>query len=332
MSAQKYLSGPLFDRDVEVPIARLPRVRAAAEVQDVLQREKLAPHRGSCMVVSICYLINDGAVEDVSLSVVSGMARNKIAIAANQVFPDAPDGWKLVLNRDYPQFLFPPNRTQSQWVQASRLGLKFYTHYVVGGDAVNQVVCTNTERTEKNMSDFQVRLAIEPSEDPKLAKASLVALPVTTAAMPSLLSPELAQDGVGYPVVLLSVEPLMTVGPRPHDQANSEHFGSPCLPILRTSAGAAEPESIDVLTSVLALWGTATTPRLVSAEEFEQATAVVPVQAGVVPAEWRWPCVINENIQDDAAGESKKFKDVFFSSTLSGAWCLNQTQLVSQDR
>ena len=249
----------------------------------------------------MCKVTEDGDVTDVHLSVVSNLLRTKINVGVNLVFPDAPPGWRMTLSRDYDQFQFPPQGSQSHWVQASRLGLKFYTHYVPRAPPRSQVLCTAAEEQANGLTDFQVKLTVKPAEDPRIARASLVALPVTTAAISSLLSPELAREGHGYPCILLSEEPDMAVGPRP--PAGSGHFGLPCLPVLWMSATATAPSPVDVLVSSLAVWGTATTPRLVAAEEFRQATSIDPVISALVPAEWRWPFQAATDSDDDANGE-----------------------------
>ena len=305
---------PLFNRDVDVPLAALIRVEAPAEVSAALARENVSPARGQCSVVTLCRVTEDGDVADARLSVVSNHHRTKINARACQVFPNAPEGWTLTLNRDYDQFQFAPLASQSHWVQASRLGLQWYTQYVPNAPPRNQVACTQQEITENGLTDFQVRLCIRPAEDPKIAEAMLVALPVTTAAISNLLSPDLAREGLGYPVLLLSEEPVMTVGPRL--QAGADNFGLPCSPILCMTRTAVLPSSVDVLVTTLSLWGTATTPRLVAAEEFEQATALDPVQTALVPAEWRWPYQPPEDDLNDNTGEFKSLSSCLFMSAV----------------
>jgi hypothetical protein len=264
------------------------------------------------MVVSICRITEDGDVSEVSLSVVSSLSRTKVVVPLTQIFPDAPEGWVMVFNCDLKQFMFAPSMMGSFWVQASRLGLKFYSAYAVGAGANSQTPCTIAEQSTHNLTDFQVRLCIKPMEDGKVAEACLVALPVTTVAMSSLLSPEVAREGLGYPVILLfdlTQQQVMTVGPRP--RADAESFGLPCHPVLWMSPDAMEPKSADILTSVLAMWSTATTPRLVAPEEFQQATGINPVHASEVPAEWCWPPSPAPALQLERHGEF--FLDLFIS-------------------
>ena len=127
MSQPRVLAGQLFDTDVQVPVGSLLQVQALAEVPDALRQAEMAPARGQSMVVSVCRVSDDGDITEVFLTVVTNVQRARIVVNASQIFPDAPDGFKIGIVRDYPAFLFPPNATQSHWVQASRLSLKFYS-------------------------------------------------------------------------------------------------------------------------------------------------------------------------------------------------------------
>ena len=153
---------PLFDRAVDIPIASLPRIQAPAALPKVLQDAGIGPPRGQSMVVSICRITEDGDVSEVSLSVVSSLSRTKVVVPLTQIFPDAPEGWVMVFNCDLKQFTFAPSTMGSFWVQASRLGLKFYSAYAVGAGANSQTPCTIAEQSTHNLTDFQVRLCIKP--------------------------------------------------------------------------------------------------------------------------------------------------------------------------
>ena len=305
MSQSSVCASPWFDRNVDVPVASLLRVEAPADVPAALEIAGGFPPRGQSMVVSMVRVTEDGDVSDVRLSVVPNLSRTKLVIKANQVFPEVPEGWVLTLSRDYAQFQFPPDASQSLWIEASSLKVQFWKEFVPGAARRSQVPCSPAEKAQHNLRDFQVRLCVKPSEDPVSADVFMVALPVTKDEINSLKSPELAREGLGYPVVFLSEEPKMMVGPPP--AAESDHFGLTCLPVLWMTQTATLPSSVDVLVSTLALWGTATTPRLVAAEEFEQATAFDPVLSALVPAEWRWPFQPDNQSQDDVEGEFLRY-------------------------
>ena len=253
------------------------------------------------MVCTVSRVSDDGDVTEVSLIVVSSV-RNRIVVPATQVLPCSPEGWKITFIRDFSMFLFPPNVTQSYWVQASRLGVQFYSAFEVGGGPRNQMLCTGAERTEHNLTDFQVKLCVKPASDARGAMAVFVALPVTTQGLSALRSSEIARSGQGYPVLMLAEDQLMAMGPRMH-AADAEHFGLPMLPVLMMTPGALAPSPSSVLTSTLALWGNATTPRLVPADEFAQMTGIDPVITTEVPAEWRWPYTPDNDSENNSMGE-----------------------------
>ena len=246
------------------------------------------------MAVPVCR-VEEGTVTEVTVVIIPHVARTKIVAPANLIHPDAPSTFMVAINRDYSQFVFPPSTNQSNLVQASRLGLKFYSSF--GPTDAARVLVTEDEKKNYNLTDFQVRLSLLPSEDPRSVDPMLVAIPVTTEGLNGLLSPHLAKSGRGYPVVLLSKEPIMAVGPRP--ARGSSPCGLPVLPPLCLTTPGDDPTPSDVLTSVRAAWAAATAPQLVEAENWIQATSLDPVVAGEIPAPRRWPAMVAEDTADN---------------------------------
>ena len=129
----------------------------------------------------------------------------------------------------------------------------------------------------------------------------MVAIPVQTKDLHALNAPELAREGLGYPVVLLYKGWSMSLGPRLPQGAES--YGVPCVPVLWKPMEGEDPNSADVLTTLLAAWGTATAPRLVEATDWVQQTSSLPVGAGVIPASFLWPLTPNAEDIDEDQGE-----------------------------
>ena len=48
----------------------------------------------------------------------------RITCSANVLFPKAPDGVKLTLTKRYGEFMFGPNMTVSEWIDAGKLDLQ----------------------------------------------------------------------------------------------------------------------------------------------------------------------------------------------------------------
>ena len=294
----------VFRRAVEVPVARLPRINAPIDLRNVLEEALMGPARGQSMVVSVLR-VEEETVTQVTNMIVMNVARIKrICVPAAFVHPEAPSEYRMTLVQDYSMFVFPPNQNQSDLIQASRLRVKFYSSF--GPAPATRVEATAEEVTRYGLTDFQVRLCLTPGEDPRMVEPVLVAIPVTTVGLDGLLSPQLAKHGRGFPVLLLSKEPAMAVGPRPARDSQDEPFGAPAYPVVWKPLGGGDPQPADVLTSVLAMWGNATVPRLVDAELWTNASSSNPVVAHEIPAEHRWPVAP----RNDAANPEGKFSCV----------------------
>ena len=285
----------VFRTAVEVPMATLPRIIAPVDLHEVLTAAGVGPPRGKWMVVTVVRVEEESVTQAVNY-IVSNVARPKrICVPANLVHPEAPPDFRIVVKQDYSGFIFPPNDNQSDWLQASRLGATFYSSF--GPSVATQIRVTENEKTRFGLTDFQIRLVLSPAEDPRLVIPLIVAIPVPTAALDGLLSPHLAKQGRGYPVLLISREDAITVGPRPARVDQDEPFGLPAYPVLWFPTPGGDPQPADVLTSVLGLWGTSTAPRLVESELWTNASATNPVVANEIPAVHRWPMV--QRIQQD---------------------------------
>ena len=236
----------LFDHDVDVPVNNLLRVNAPGEVAAKLEEAGLGPAKGKTMVVPVCR-IDDGSVTEVTCLLVSKASKAKISSPANLVHPEAPPNFRLTIDRDYHAYRFPPSTNQSEWILASSVGLEFYSSF--GRSLESRIVATTEEKNWYGLTDFHVRLALIPTDDPRTVDAVLVAIPVPDHLISSLISPNMAWEGRGYPVLHVNEEQSMSVGPSVPD--NGELFGLPCLPFLWFPTPDPDPEPADVLTSVL---------------------------------------------------------------------------------
>ena len=276
----------IFERNVEVPVATLIRIKAVGELPAALEAASVGPSRGQSMVSPVCR-VEDGNITEVVNVIVSDNRRSRFCAPANLIHAEAPPEFRMTLSKDFSKFAFRPGNNQSGWIEASALGVKFYSKY--GQHQDERVLATQEEVNRYSLNNFQVRLCLSPTEDPTFVAPSFVAIPVRTEDMNRLINPDIAKEGMGYPVCLIGKEQKIQVGPKLGP--DEEFFGAPCRPPLLFLLPGPDPSAAEVLTSVLAAWGQATAPRLVEAELWEQATAMDPVVASTIPAPMRWPMI-----------------------------------------
>lgn len=301
------LSSELFPMEVDVPVAFLPRVSAPAEVDQYLKDAQMGPAAGKTMLTTLCR-VHEGEINEVSLHIVAPRGRTKLALRlkANKVWIEAEDDWVLSMEKDFGAFVFKAGANQSEWLPASKLKLQYYSEY--SADPKKRKKLSEAEKIKKKMSDFMVRLAVVPSEDPKFATVLWVTLPVTETGMKDLLSPELAKHSRGYPVQFLCKDTAMPIGPQP--AAGDLSFGIPQQPILVYIGGVDSteetelPSSADVLSSVRSFYNKTSCPRILSCADWAQAAAMDPVVSDTNRSEFVWP--FDEQVASGGDEEGKR--------------------------
>ena len=169
------VASEVFDMDVELPVALLPRVDAPADVENYLKDARMGPANGQAMLATICR-VQLGEVSEISLMIV-GKTKRVMTAKANKVFPEADQEWRLTLEKNYGLFTFPPGTNQSDWLPASKLKLQFYSEF--GPRSADRKKLSEAEKIARHMSDFMVRICVIPTEDPKWVSILWVTLPVT---------------------------------------------------------------------------------------------------------------------------------------------------------
>ena len=156
---------------------------------------------------------------------------------------------------------------------------------------------------EHGYGDFLVRVWVEPFTDPKLARLTLVALPLLDVS--DAVDRHHVTGGGGYPCLLVDDSTFATVGPRVTIPGGS--FGCPNVPVLVDSADEIhELDTGEMVEMTRALWSRMTLPFLVTTAEWDELTATSPVQLSRQKADHCWPVLVAA-VEDTPEGKSRFF-------------------------
>ena len=108
----------------EIPLDPSRMVRAAdlSSVLAALEKVKCQPGQRTLVVNAV--KISRGEVNHAQVIVLDALEPPRISCALSNLFPSAPIGARLTLVKRYSEFLFKPNATASDWLDAGKLDLQ----------------------------------------------------------------------------------------------------------------------------------------------------------------------------------------------------------------
>ena len=185
---------PAFMSEVNIPTMTI--TCSEMESWDDMDRAKNTPKKDKPQVVPLVRVIN-GIVQNVIMKIVPPAKllenKNLFQMEMKKVFHNATSEW-LTFVEDFSEFFFKEGSLKSNWVAASKLGLKFWKTY--GDDRKDRVELSTAERNALEGKDFVVRIHLTPEKDPSKFCINWVALPVEEANFKKITDNKVAKSGM----------------------------------------------------------------------------------------------------------------------------------------
>ena len=108
----------------EIPLDPSKMVRAADQSSVLAALEKVRCQPGPRTLVVNAVKISKGEVNHAQVIVMDALEPPRISCALSNLFPLAPVGARLTMVKRYSEFLFKPNATASDWLDAGKLDLQ----------------------------------------------------------------------------------------------------------------------------------------------------------------------------------------------------------------
>ena len=145
--------------DYEVDPPESLRVTAPVYLRQTLVDNGVAPpdvpgNEPQGMVVTVLNAVAQ-EIKGVTLSIVQRGRRKSLVISANTLFGNAPEGHKVVIEKDLEKFQFEPGCNFSDWVSAEAMGVTFYRSWH-GKKSVSDKAWPQ-DRTDFGYGDFLLR-------------------------------------------------------------------------------------------------------------------------------------------------------------------------------
>ena len=232
-----------------------------------------------------------------------GKKTQTMKFPVKQLFADAPDTAAYSLTKKFSEFTFPPGKTYSDWMEASRLDLAYFSEWKTSRS--DSTKATQDQKKEWGCSNFMLRAILTPLEDPRLASVDLVAVPLKKSEFKTMHGHEVAVVNGSFPSVYIrdgSGTPIRIV---PSLVQGTPTFGLPAWPVfLQNHDDKVLPKPEDVVEAVRKHWQGAIMVPAVSLEEWCRLTSSSPVVAPVMAAYCRWPLMPRIEEEQDAQGKS----------------------------
>ena len=112
----------LFKIEVPMVPAKLIRVEELSNVLPALKEANCQP--GSRTLITSVVKAARGEVEYAQVMILDPAVPPRITCSVDNLFPNAPVEAKLTLTKRFSEFIFKPNQTVSEWLDAGRLDLQ----------------------------------------------------------------------------------------------------------------------------------------------------------------------------------------------------------------
>ena len=194
MESEQDGMAPAFVSDVSIPTMTV--TCSEMESWNDMDRAKNIPKKDKPQVVPLVRVIN-GVVQNVIMKIVppAKLLENKklFVMEMKKVFHTATSEMVTFLE-DFSEFFFKEGSLKSNWVAASKLGLKFWKTY--GEERKDRVELSAAERLALEGKDFVVRIHLTPEKDPSKFCINWVALPIEEQNFKKIVDSKVAKHGM----------------------------------------------------------------------------------------------------------------------------------------
>ena len=232
-----------------------------------------------------------------------GKRTQTMKFPVKQLFAEAPDTAAYSLTKRFSEFTFPPGKTYSDWMEASRLDLTYFSEWRTSRS--DSTKATTEQKREWGTCNFMLRAILTPMEDPRLVSVDLVAIPLKKSEFKTMNGHEVAVVNGSFPAVYIrdgSSTPIRIV---PSLVQGTPTFGLPAWPVLlQNEDDEVLPNPVDVVESIRKHWQGAIMIPAVALEEWCRLTSSSPVVAPVMAAYCRWPLLPRIQEEQDEQGKN----------------------------
>ena len=305
----------VFRTECELDVAAVTRITSISDLTHELVTDK--PSEGEAekdkqklekfTVLTNLVAVVEGEIKHVQNIILDPDKKGKkiqtMKFPVKQLFDRAPDTAAYSLTKKFSEFTFPPGKTYSDWMEASKLDLTYFSEWKTTRS--DSTKATSEEKKEWGMSNFMLRAILTPMEDPKLVSVDLVAVPLKKSEFKAMNGHEVAVVNGSFPSVYIrdgSNTPIRIV---PSLVQGTPCFGLPSWPVfIQNHDDKLLPKPIDVVEAVRKHWQGAIMVPAVVLEEWHRLTSASPVVAPIMLAYARWPLLPRVEQEQDVQGKN----------------------------
>ena len=111
-----------WQEETSLDPSKMVRAADLSSVLSALEKVKCQPGQRTLVVNAV--KISRGEVNHAQVIVLDALEPPRISCALSNLFPSAPVGARLTLVKRYSEFVFKPNATASDWLDAGKLELQ----------------------------------------------------------------------------------------------------------------------------------------------------------------------------------------------------------------
>ena len=231
-----------------------------------------------------------------------GRKTQTMKFPVKDLFVHAPDTAAYSLTKKFSEFTFQPGNTYSEWMEASRLDLTYFSEWKTSRS--DSIKATPEQKKEWGVTNFMLRAILTPLGDPQVVSVNLVAVPLKKSEFKTMNGHDVAQVNGSFPSIYIrdgSNTPIRVVPSMKH---GTKSFGLPAWPVfIRNHDDELLPKPDDVVEAIRKHWHEAIMVPAVSLEEWFRLTSALPVVAPVMPAFNKWPLLPRPDRKKDHQGK-----------------------------
>ena len=305
----------VFRVECELDVAAVTRVMALSDLtHDIVtgkpsegEAEKDKQKIEKFTVLTNLVAVVEGEVKHIQNVILDPERKGKkvhtMKFPVKQLFDRAPDTAAYSLTKKFSEFSFPPGKTYSDWMEASRLDLTYFSEWK--SSRSDSTKATSEEKREWGTSNFMLRAILTPMEDPKLVSVDLVAVPLKKSEFKMMNGNDVAVVNGSFPSVYIREGSNTPVRIVPSLVQGTPSFGLPSWPVfIQNPEDKTLPKPIDVVEAVRKHWQGAIMVPAVAVEEWHRLTSASPVVAPIMLAYARWPLLPRVDGEQDVQGKN----------------------------
>ena len=228
----------VFRMECVLDVAAVTRVTAFSDLTHDVVAEK--PMEGEVeqdkrklekfTVLTNLVAVVEGEVKYVQIVILDpdkkGRKTQTMKFPVKDLFFHAPDTAAYSLTENFSEFTFQPGKTYSDWMEASRLDLTYFSEWKTSRS--DSTKATSEQKKEWGVSNFMIRAILTPLEDPKVVSVNLVAVPLKKSEFKTMNGHDVALVNGSFPSIYIrdgSNTPiricLLYTSPSPRDRTRS---------------------------------------------------------------------------------------------------------------